>query len=149
MLPFANKIEELQSEIEEWFHESARNGKWSANGISITEAWLKQGLLPRAITRDLKWGTPVPLDGYDVSSFLPLNAISTEISNRRKYFMFGSMLVLDTSVLLLHIRNSGRNGTYDHIIGYGTFHCIDGQSLHVRFVIKQHCFFYEREREQS
>lgn len=27
-------------------------------------SWLRDGLKPRCITRDLKWGTPVPLDGY-------------------------------------------------------------------------------------
>lgn len=30
----------------------------------MTEAWLRGGLKERAITRDLKWGTPVPLDGF-------------------------------------------------------------------------------------
>ncbi|CAG8777134.1 16053_t:CDS:2, partial [Acaulospora morrowiae] len=37
-------------------------GKWSANGKNITKSWLKEGLNPRCITRDLKWGTPVPLE---------------------------------------------------------------------------------------
>jgi methionyl-tRNA synthetase len=39
-------------------------GKWSANTIMMTDAWLDQGLKKRCITRDLKWGTPVPLDGF-------------------------------------------------------------------------------------
>ena len=38
-----------------------RTGKWSENGIRITRGWLQEGLKPRCITRDLKWGTPVPL----------------------------------------------------------------------------------------
>jgi len=40
---------------------TARTGKWSENGIRITRGWLQEGLKPRCITRDLKWGTPVPL----------------------------------------------------------------------------------------
>ena len=39
-------------------------GKWSENGVHITKALLKEGLKKRCITRDLKWGTPVPLDGF-------------------------------------------------------------------------------------
>ena len=27
--------------------------------------WLKEGLRPRAITRDLDWGVPIPLEGYE------------------------------------------------------------------------------------
>ncbi|CAG8579610.1 12470_t:CDS:2, partial [Cetraspora pellucida] len=37
-------------------------GKWSANSKNITQSWLKEGLKPRCITRDLNWGTPVPLE---------------------------------------------------------------------------------------
>lgn len=39
-------------------------GGWSHNARVITQAWLKDGLKPRCVTRDLKWGVPVPLDGY-------------------------------------------------------------------------------------
>ena len=37
---------------------------WSANAKTITNTWLRDGLKPRCITRDLKWGTPVPLKGF-------------------------------------------------------------------------------------
>ena len=37
-------------------------GHWTTNGIQITKGWLNEGLKPRCITRDLKWGTPVPLE---------------------------------------------------------------------------------------
>lgn len=37
---------------------------WSNNAQVITRSWLREGLKPRCITRDLKWGVPVPLDGY-------------------------------------------------------------------------------------
>lgn len=44
-------------------------GKWSHNGINITQSWIKEGLKPRCITRDLKWGVPVPLEGYEQKVF--------------------------------------------------------------------------------
>ncbi|KAI7902765.1 tRNA synthetases class I (M)-domain-containing protein [Cokeromyces recurvatus] len=59
----------LQPEIEKAFKKSSTEGKWSANGINITQSWLKEGLKPRCITRDLKWGTPVPLEGYENKVF--------------------------------------------------------------------------------
>ena len=37
---------------------------WSQNAIQATNAWLKEGLKPRCITRDLKWGVPVPHEKY-------------------------------------------------------------------------------------
>ena len=39
-------------------------GIWSGNAEHITSSWLRDGLKPRCITRDLKWGTPVPLGGF-------------------------------------------------------------------------------------
>ncbi|KAK0732404.1 methionyl-tRNA synthetase [Apiosordaria backusii] len=61
------ELDKLQPQVEAFFRESASKGAWSSNGISITAAWLKEGLQPRSITRDVKWGTPVPssLEGYE------------------------------------------------------------------------------------
>ncbi|KAF2466951.1 methionyl-tRNA synthetase [Lindgomyces ingoldianus] len=58
-------LDKLQPLEEEWFKRSSEEGKWSSNGIQITSSWLKEGLHPRGITRDLKWGTAVPLEGYE------------------------------------------------------------------------------------
>ena len=44
-------------------------GQWSSNAEHITLSWLRDGLKPRCITRDLKWGTPVPLEGYQDKVF--------------------------------------------------------------------------------
>ncbi|GLB07650.1 putative methionine--tRNA ligase, cytoplasmic protein rar1 [Aspergillus tubingensis] len=58
-------LDRLQPQLEDWFAKSAAAGGWSSNGTQITRSWLKEGLKPRAITRDLRWGTPVPLQGYE------------------------------------------------------------------------------------
>lgn len=59
------KLEELQPRIEEWTVSSIKKGAWSRNAGIITESWLKTGLKDRGITRDLKWGVPVPLPGFE------------------------------------------------------------------------------------
>ncbi|KNC99910.1 methionine-tRNA ligase [Spizellomyces punctatus DAOM BR117] len=53
-----------QAELEKWVEKSSVHGLWSQNTINITKAWLKEGLKERCITRDLKWGVPVPKDGF-------------------------------------------------------------------------------------
>jgi len=53
-------LEKLQPDVEKWFTERSQQGKWTQNAISTTRAWLQKGLEPRAITRDLNWGVPVP-----------------------------------------------------------------------------------------
>jgi methionyl-tRNA synthetase len=58
-------LDKLQPAEEEWFKKASKEGQWSSNGTQITQSWLKEGLHPRGITRDLKWGTPVPLEGYE------------------------------------------------------------------------------------
>ena len=58
-------LDKAQPEVEKWFSKSSVEGAWPQNGISITRSWLTQGLEPRSITRDLKWGTPIPLPGYE------------------------------------------------------------------------------------
>ncbi|XP_055307877.1 methionine--tRNA ligase, cytoplasmic [Sitodiplosis mosellana] len=45
------------------------SSSWTYNARVITKAWLKEGLKPRCITRDLKWGVPVPLEGYENKVF--------------------------------------------------------------------------------
>lgn len=48
-------LEKLQPELTAWVESQKVKGEWSANAINITDAWLKLGLKPRCITRDLKW----------------------------------------------------------------------------------------------
>ncbi|RLV93484.1 Methionine--tRNA ligase cytoplasmic [Spathaspora sp. JA1] len=59
------KLNELEEPLSKWVSESEVKGNWSKNSRTITNSWLKQGLEPRCITRDLRWGTPVPLEGYE------------------------------------------------------------------------------------
>ncbi|XP_073323866.1 methionine--tRNA ligase, cytoplasmic [Pagrus major] len=53
-------LPKLEAQLEQWLDKSTSTGDWTANAKQITRSWLRDGLKPRCITRDLKWGTPVP-----------------------------------------------------------------------------------------
>ena len=38
---------------------------WKSSVLKFTQNWLKEGLHDRAITRDMSWGIPVPLKGFE------------------------------------------------------------------------------------
>jgi methionyl-tRNA synthetase len=59
----------IKERLVEWVEKSVRKGNWSHNCVKTTEAWIKEGIRPRCITRDLKWGTPVPLEGFQDKVF--------------------------------------------------------------------------------
>ena len=50
--------------LRNWIESAAEKGFWARNAVQMTYAWMRDGLKERCITRDLKWGIPVPLDGY-------------------------------------------------------------------------------------
>ena len=57
----------VECELNTWLEESSKD--WSSNARVIAKSWLRGGLQPRCITRDLKWGTPVPMEGYESKVF--------------------------------------------------------------------------------
>ncbi|CZT45217.1 probable MES1 Methionyl-tRNA synthetase [Rhynchosporium secalis] len=59
------RLDKVQEDVDKFVARSSVEGGWSSNGIAITKSWLDKGLEGRSITRDLKWGTPVPLPGYE------------------------------------------------------------------------------------
>ncbi|KAJ7980530.1 putative Methionine-tRNA ligase [Quillaja saponaria] len=54
----------LKDRLEKYIDEMSVAGSWSQNAIQATHAWLKEGLKSRCITRDLKWGVPVPHEKF-------------------------------------------------------------------------------------
>jgi methionyl-tRNA synthetase len=47
--------------LKKWILEEHK--EWKANVYGQCKSWLDQGLQPRAVSRDLDWGVPVPVDG--------------------------------------------------------------------------------------
>ncbi len=55
--------------LEAWMEKASVDGFWAKNAIQMTKSWIRDGLKERAITRDLKWGIPVPKEGYEDKVF--------------------------------------------------------------------------------
>lgn len=54
----------LCEKLENYIGKALSAGCWSRHAVDNTRGLLRGGLKPRCITRDLKWGVPVPLDDY-------------------------------------------------------------------------------------
>ena len=52
------KLSEFSEPLRRWIE---GNGHWPENARKFALGWIREGLLDRAITRDLSWGIPVPL----------------------------------------------------------------------------------------
>ncbi len=61
------KLPELEEQLKKWLE--TKEYTWSEVAYSIAKKWLKEGLQERCITRDLKWGFPVPKPGFENKVF--------------------------------------------------------------------------------
>ncbi|AMJ64667.1 methionine--tRNA ligase [Hymenobacter sp. PAMC 26628] len=57
-------LDEYEPWLREWIIEGHKND-WKTNVYGQCKSWIDQGLHPRAVTRDLDWGVPVPLPGAE------------------------------------------------------------------------------------
>ena len=58
------KLDSHQSFLENWILKDHKSD-WKSNVYGQCKSWLDDGLRPRAVTRDLDWGVPVPLHNAD------------------------------------------------------------------------------------
>ena len=54
-------LDQYEGFISKWILEGHKND-WKPNVYGQVKSWVSNGLKPRAVTRDLDWGIPVPLD---------------------------------------------------------------------------------------
>jgi len=59
----------IKDKLDNWIKTASVDGFWAHNAIQMTLGWIRDGLKERAITRDLKWGIPVPRSGYENKVF--------------------------------------------------------------------------------
>ncbi len=71
--------------LDQWI--GTRKSLWRANVYGQCRSWLDQGLAPRAITRDLDWGVPVPAAGAEGKVlYVWFDAPIGYISSTKEYF---------------------------------------------------------------
>jgi methionyl-tRNA synthetase len=57
------KLSEFRDTLLDWLSEGKEH--WRPSVINFTRNWLKEGLIDRAVTRDLEWGIEIPREGYE------------------------------------------------------------------------------------
>ena len=57
-------LDQYQDFMKEWVIEGHKDD-WKPNVYGQVKSWVDEGLRPRAVTRDLDWGIPVPAKGAD------------------------------------------------------------------------------------
>ncbi|CAL8088709.1 unnamed protein product [Calicophoron daubneyi] len=64
-------LPKIEPKLTKFLEQTANDPKnlWTGNARTIANSWLRDGLKPRCITRDLKWGVPVPLKAYEDKVF--------------------------------------------------------------------------------
>ncbi len=61
---FFLRLSAMQAKLHDWA-KAVGEGVWRPNVYGFTMNWLTEGLRDRAITRDVEWGVPLPIPGYD------------------------------------------------------------------------------------
>jgi methionyl-tRNA synthetase len=56
-------LDEYEPWLKEWILEGHK--EWKPNVYGQCKSWIDSGLQPRAVTRDLDWGVPVPVEGTE------------------------------------------------------------------------------------
>ncbi len=56
-------LDQHESFLREWILEGHK--EWKSNVYGQCKSWLDMGLQPRAVSRDLNWGIPVPVEGAE------------------------------------------------------------------------------------
>ncbi len=56
-------LDKYESWLKEWILDEHK--EWKTNVYGQCKSWIDQGLQPRAVSRDLDWGVPLPLEGTE------------------------------------------------------------------------------------
>jgi len=111
-------LDEYENWLKEWIIEGHKED-WKVNVYGQCKSWIDNGLKPRAITRDLDWGVPVPLKGMEgkvlyVWFDAPVGYISATIDWAKEQGRDWKLYWQDQDTKLVHFIGK------DNIV----FHCI-------------------------
>ena len=76
---FFLRLSEFRDKLLDWVKQQPH---WRPNVLNFTMRYLEEGLKDRAITRDIDWGIPVPVDGFEEKClYVWFEAVIGSISN--------------------------------------------------------------------
>ena len=112
------KLDQFQDFLSDWILTKNKDS-WKSNVIGQCKSWLDEGLKPRAVTRDLDWGVPVPISNAKgkvlyVWFDAPIGYISSTIEWAEKNKINWEKFWKDSKTELVHFIGK------DNIV----FHCI-------------------------
>ncbi|MUK90659.1 methionine--tRNA ligase [Ornithinibacillus sp. L9] len=83
---FYFRLSTFQAELQQYVCKAKEKGMWRENAIQLTDRYLNEGLLDRAVSRDLPIGVSVPVHGYkDKKIYVWIEAISGYYSASKKW----------------------------------------------------------------
>lgn len=94
------KLDAIEKDLKDWYGGLAKNG-WSTNAMAITQSWMDKGLQPRAISRDLKWGVPIP----------KVDGLSEEDYKRKVFYVWFDACIGYVSITKSYTDKDNREGT--------------------------------------
>ena len=62
---FYFSLSSFQEQLQSLVKHAKTNGAWRENAIHLTERYLKEGLVDRAVSRDIELGISVPVEGFE------------------------------------------------------------------------------------
>ena len=131
-------LDKYQPWLEQWI--DAKEGEWKVNVFGQCKSWLKQGLQPRSMTRDLDWGIDVPLEeAKGKKLYVWMDAPIGYISATKQWAIDNNK---DWQLYWKKQENEADNACLIHFIGKDNivFHCITFPSIlhaHGEYVLPQ------------
>jgi methionyl-tRNA synthetase len=61
------RLDKISDKLDEWL--DTKEGDWRPQVLNLAKGWIREGLRPRCITRDLEHGVRVPVKGYEDKVF--------------------------------------------------------------------------------
>jgi methionyl-tRNA synthetase len=62
---FYFSLSSFQEQLQSIVSQAKTNRAWRENAIHLTERYLNEGLVDRAVSRDIEWGISVPVEGFE------------------------------------------------------------------------------------
>jgi methionyl-tRNA synthetase len=118
-------LDQYEGWLREWILEGHKD--WKSNVYGQCKSWIEQGLQPRAVTRDLEWGVPVPVVGAEGKVlYVWFDAPIGYISATKDYFKNNAKLLNNVKTNNWEAYWQSPDTKLLHFIGKDNivFHCI-------------------------